>query len=59
MSTIEALEIALKKEEASIQLYKDMLVKHKDINELFSFLLNEEYKHRKLVQDKLVELKKY
>ena len=59
MTTIEALEIALTKEGSSIELYKVMLAKHKDIQELVTFLLNEEYKHVKLVKDKIAELRKY
>lgn len=59
MTTIEALEIAVTKEEGSIELYKIMLGKHQDVQELVTFLLNEEYKHLKLVKDKIAELKKY
>ncbi|MDD2689852.1 MAG: hypothetical protein PHT41_06865 [Candidatus Omnitrophica bacterium] len=59
MTTIEALEIALRTEETSIELYKDMSNKHKEITELATFLLNEEYKHRKLIEDKIVEITKY
>ena len=59
MTTIEALEVALRKEEASIELYKDMLNKYRDVKELITFLLNEEYKHHKLIQDKMVEIIKY
>ncbi|MDO8662993.1 MAG: hypothetical protein Q7K98_07245 [Candidatus Omnitrophota bacterium] len=59
MTTIEALEIALSKEESSIELYKSMLNKYTEIKELVNFLLNEEYRHHKLIADKMAELKKY
>ena len=59
MTTIEALEVALKKEETSIELYEDMLNKHRDVTELITFLLNEEYKHHKLIQEKIAEIIKY
>jgi len=59
MTTIEALEIALSKEELSIELYKSMLNKYAEIKELVNFLLNEEYRHHKLIEDKMAELKRY
>lgn len=59
MTTIEALEIALRQEEASIELYKDMINKYKEVGELATFLLNEEFKHHKLIEDKIVEITKY
>jgi len=59
MTTIEALEIALSKEESSIELYRDMLNRYTEIKELINFLLNEEFKHQKLIQDKMAELQRY
>ena len=59
MTTIEALAIARTKEEGSIDLYKSMLDRYKEIGELVTFLLNEEYKHLKLIDDTIVQLKRY
>ena len=59
MTEIEALEIALTKEESSIALYKSMISRYKNISELATSLLNEEYKHKKLIQEKITELTKY
>ena len=59
MIPIEALKIALKKEEASIKLYTDMAAKHSMLKELCAELLNEEFKHKKLIEQKIHELTKY
>lgn len=58
MIPIEALKIALVQEEQAIKLYKDLLVKHPVIKDLLSDLVNEEYKHKKLIEDKIRELTK-
>ena len=47
MSPVEALKLALSKEEAAIELYKKLALKHAGIRELLTFLENEEYKHKK------------
>lgn len=59
MTEIEALRLALTKEKASIDLYNDLLNKHKPIQELLLFLVNEEYKHQKMIENKIVELTQY
>lgn len=52
----EALDLALKKEEASIALYEKLANEHKEIRSFLLDLLNEEYKHKKLIQEKIREL---
>ena len=56
---VEALEIALRKEISSIELYGNMGIKYPTINELCVFLVNEEHKHKKLIEQKIRELTKY
>ncbi len=56
MTPVEALKLALTKENASIQLYQRMSEEHPAIKELATMLLNEEYKHRKLIEEKIVEI---
>lgn len=56
MNPVEALELTLAKEEGSITLYKDLLTKHPVIRDLLTELLNEELKHKKLIEDKILEI---
>ena len=56
MTPVEALEIALEKEKASIALYQDLIAKHSVIKDLIYSLLIEEQKHKKLIEEKIVEL---
>ena len=56
MTPVEALEVALEKEKASIALYQDLIVKHPVIKDLLYSLLIEEQKHKKLIEEKIVEL---
>ncbi|MBN1871736.1 MAG: hypothetical protein JW800_04095 [Candidatus Omnitrophica bacterium] len=56
MTTVEALKLALKKEMDAIELYKGFIKDHSAANEIFEFLLNEEYKHKQMVEKKIVEL---
>lgn len=56
MTPVEALEVALEKEKASIALYQDLIVKHSVIKDLLYSLLVEEQKHKKLIEEKIVEL---
>lgn len=58
MTPYEALEKVLKKEQASIRLYKELSQKHPGIKDLLFSLVNEEQKHKKMIQDKIKELKK-
>ncbi|MCQ9206054.1 MAG: hypothetical protein NG737_07070 [Omnitrophica bacterium] len=59
MVPIEALKLALLKEEASMKLYKDLAKKHRTIRELLTQLYDQEYRHKKLIEDKIRELTKY
>lgn len=59
MTPVEALQLAMTKEQNSIDLYERLSEQHKAINELLQFLLNEEQKHKKLIQEKIQELTRY
>jgi rubrerythrin len=59
MTPQEALQMALDKEEGAIELYRDLSNQHPPIRDLLISLMNEEYKHKKLLQDKLSELTRY
>ena len=59
MTLVEALKLALEKENSSIDLYTKLGNKHAEIKELTLFLLNEEQKHRKMIEEKIAEVTKY
>ncbi len=59
MTPVEALKLALAKENTSITLYTDLSNKLPEIRELVLFLLNEEQKHKKMIEEKIVEVTKY
>ncbi len=52
----EALDIALKKERASVELYRKLSIEHAAIRDLCEFLMNEEEKHVKMINGKISEL---
>lgn len=52
----EGLEMALDKEKAAIQMYKQLSVKYSAMRDLFEFLMNEEEKHASLIKKKISEL---
>jgi len=56
MTPSEALKIALIKEEESIKYYRKMALEHPAIKDLLEMLVNEEEKHKNLIQKKIVEL---
>ena len=56
MTPVEALEVALGKEKAAIALYQDLIAKHSVIKDLLYSLLIEEQKHKKLIEERIVEL---
>lgn len=58
MTPVEALNLALSKEKASIQLYNRLYLKHPPLKELLLFLVNEEEKHKQMIEKKIVELRK-
>ncbi|MDD5018823.1 MAG: hypothetical protein PHS61_00155 [Candidatus Omnitrophica bacterium] len=59
MLAIEALNLALEKETGSIALYEKLSQSHTELQDLFADLLNEEYKHKKKIEEKIRELTKY
>jgi rubrerythrin len=59
MLAIEALKLALEKENGSIVLYEKLANTHAEIKDLLSDLLNEEYKHKKRIEERIRELTKY
>lgn len=56
MVPVEALKLALSKESASIELYKRLSIEHTALAELFQFLINEEYKHKQMLEKKIEEI---
>lgn len=56
MTPVEALEVALEKEKTSIALYQDLIAKHSVIKDLLYSLLIEEQKHKKLIEERIIEL---
>lgn len=59
MTPVEALKLALEREEASIELYKELIKEHPVLQEVFTLLLNEEFKHKKLVENELHKETRY
>lgn len=59
ITPIDALKIALEKEKASIELYTKLSIQHKVIKDLLIFLINEEQKHKKLIEEKISEMLRY
>lgn len=59
MTTVEALKLALSKEETSIELYQKLIGEHPNLKDLLYFLLTEEQKHKKLIEEKINELNRY
>lgn len=58
MIPVEALKLALSKETASIQLYNKLNLEHPGLSELFLSLINEEEKHKKMIEQKIYEITK-
>ena len=56
MGPVEALNLALSKEVQSIELYNKLSVDHPELQETLLFLVNEEEKHKLLIQKKIYEL---
>ncbi len=59
MTPVDALKLALSKEEQAIKLYQNLSVKHSEIKELLLSLLIEEQKHKKLIEEKISDLTRY
>ncbi len=58
MTPVEALELALSKEKASIILYKKFAANYPEIRDLLFDLLTEEEKHEKRITEKLSRMKR-
>ena len=56
MTPVDALKLALEKENNAIELYQKLAIEHSAIKELLLFLMNEEEKHKKLLEKKIVEV---
>lgn len=56
MIEVEALKLALSKEEGSIAVYQELIAKHPNLKDLLYSLLLEEQKHKKLIEEKIKEL---
>jgi rubrerythrin len=56
MGPIEALELALVKEVEAKNLYDNFIARFPQTKEIFTFLMNEEEKHKQLIEKKIVEL---
>lgn len=56
MTPVEALELALKKEEDAIEFYRDLLKKHTVIREILTSLIDAELGHKKIIEKKIYEL---
>ncbi len=56
MGPIEALKIALGKEIEAKNLYEKFLSQYNETKDIFIFLVNEEEKHKQLIEKKIVEL---
>ncbi len=56
MIPLEALKLALSKEKESIKLYNRLNLEHPGLKELFFFLINEEEKHKQLIEKKIVDI---
>jgi rubrerythrin len=56
MGPVDALKLALNKEQGSIELYNKLNLEHPALKELFLFLVNEEEKHKQLIEKKIQEV---
>jgi len=56
MGPVDALKLALAKEMDSIKLYNKLNLEHPALKELLLFLVNEEEKHKLLIEKKISEI---
>ncbi len=59
MGPVEALKLAIGLEQEAIDLYNRIGSEHMNLNETMLFLVNEEYKHKQILEKKIGELTKY
>jgi len=57
MGPIEALELALGKEIEAKNMYEKFSYQYPETKEIFNFLMNEEEKHKQLIEKRIVELR--
>ncbi|MDD4954305.1 MAG: hypothetical protein PHG40_05320 [Candidatus Omnitrophica bacterium] len=58
MGPVEALKLALGKEIEAMEMYKGFALEYSAAKDTFEFLANEEYKHKQLIEKKIIELTK-
>ncbi|MBU1043984.1 MAG: hypothetical protein KJ915_06255 [Candidatus Omnitrophica bacterium] len=56
MSPVEALQLALSRETEAHDLYLKLAQEHHNLKDLFEFLVIEEEKHKKLLEQKILEM---
>ena len=56
MTPVEALKLALDKEVEAIELYSSLDFNHPEIREIFDFLVNEEQKHKQLLEKRIFQM---
>lgn len=59
MSPVEALQLAVTKEVEARELYEQISLEHPSLKDVFEFLVNEEMKHKVLLEKKIQELTRY
>jgi rubrerythrin len=57
MGPVEALELALGKEKEAIEIYQRFLTQFPTARDVFQFLLNEEQKHKLLIEKTISRLR--
>lgn len=58
MTEMEALKLALSKEQKAVKMYQELLADNPGLKDLFYFLLNEEEKHAAMIEKKIAALYK-
>jgi len=58
MTPVEALKLALSKEQEALDLYHRLAEEDRLVKEIFQFLVIEEEKHKKLLEEKIYEMTK-
>lgn len=56
MTPVEALQLALEKEDDALVLYRKLALEHPAVKDMFEFLVNEEEKHKKMLEAKIHQL---
>lgn len=56
MVPVEALQLALNQEKKAIKMYEKFAIEFPTAKETFIFLLNEEQKHRIMLEKKIAEM---